>query len=68
MSYTQQILDLLADGRERFTSEIASRIGVPGVTAFRILEEMYEGSLIGMQRRDIKGQEISAWSLAKVKE
>ncbi len=65
MNYTQQILDLLANSRERFTSEIASRIGVPDVMTLRILDEMYEGSLVSRRRWDSAGYEVSAWSLAK---
>ena len=68
MDYTQQILDMLADGRERYTSEIASKIGIPDATALRLLDEMCEGSLVICGRWHSEGREVSVWMLAKAKE
>jgi DNA-binding IscR family transcriptional regulator len=61
-TYHGHILSILADGRERYTSEIASTIGIPDVFALSLLERMHEGGAVSLRRWVSGGQDVSAWT------
>jgi DNA-binding IscR family transcriptional regulator len=60
-TYHGHILSILSDGRERYTAEIASAVGIPDVFALSLLERMHEGGVVSLRRWVSGGQNVSAW-------